>query len=441
MLLKNALRIEPGQTVAFTGAGGKTTAIRKLVGELTRALITTTTRLGRGQADLAQHHFIDPGRDELARIAQLLDKRVTVLVTGPLLKADEKWSAPGRRTLEALAQIAAETGAPLLIEADGARGRSLKAPAEHEPIVPEFTNRVVPMAGLDVLGQPVDSPAVHRPERVAKLLGLGPSHILGPSEIARLLSSSDGGLAGVPSGAQVRILLNKADPSRLAAGREIAGLLLESAEIHAVVLAELQASDPAVESHGRVAGIVLAAGGSTRLGVPKQLVEFRGQPLVWHAVRVGVEAGLSPLLVVVGAAGAQIRLALEGEPVTIIDNPDWENGQSTSVRVGLSRVEAGIEAAIFLLSDMPLVDPELVRQVVATHRRTLAALVAPRVGGRRANPVLFDRSTFLDLRQLTGDQGGRSLFDHYDPAWVEWTESAMLDLDTPEDLRRLRDRE
>jgi molybdenum cofactor cytidylyltransferase len=385
--------------------------------------------------------LIDPNGGELRRIAQLLEQFGTVLVTGPLSEAEEKWTAPARETLETLSRTAAQTAAPLLIEADGARGRSLKAPAEHEPVVPDFTNTVVPMAGLDVLGLPISSPGVHRPERVAELLGLEPSYAIGPSEIARLLGSAAGGLKGVPSGAQVRILLNKADPSRLAAGREIAGQMLTSPRIQAVVLGSLQSQDPVVETHGRVAGIVLAAGGSSRLGQPKQLVEFRGRPLVWHAVRVGLEAGLSPLVVVSGAAGEQIRRALEGQSVMLIDNPDWEAGQSSSVRLGLSQVEAGIEAAIFLLADMPLMDAELIRQVVRAHRATLAPLVAPRVAGRRANPVLFDRVTFPDLHQLTGDQGGRSLFERYEPAWVEWSESAMLDLDTPEDLRRLRNLE
>jgi len=441
VLLKDGLRIEPGQSVAFTGAGGKTAAIRRLTSELNRVLITTTTKLGREQSDLARQHFVDPSRSDLARIPQLLEQSGAVLVTGPLSEGDEKWTIPGGAILSALAEIAAQTGAPLLIEADGARGRSLKAPTDHEPVVPDFTNTVVPMAGLDVLGQAIDSPAVHRPERVAELLGLEPSHTLGPSEIARLLGSVAGGLKGVPSDAQVRVLMNKVDPSRLAAGRDIAGQLLASPRIRAVVLSALQAEDPVLETHGRVAGIVLAAGGSRRLGQPKQLVEFRGRPLVWHTVRVGLEAGLSPLVVVIGAAGEQIRRALEGESVVVIDNPAWEAGQSSSVRLGLSQVEAGIEAAIFLLADMPLMDAELVRQVVRTHRGSLAPLVAPRVAGRRANPVLFDRVTFPDLHQLTGDHGGRSLFDHYEPAWVEWSESAMLDLDTPEDLRRLRNLE
>jgi len=146
-------------------------------------------------------------------------------------------------------------------------------------------------------------------------------------------------------------------------------------------------------------------------------------------------------VVVIGAAGERVRRALEGESVRVIDNPDWKAGQSSSVQAGLSPVESGVEAAIFLLADMPLMDSELVRQVVRIHRTSLAPLVAPRVAGRRANPVLFDRVTFPELHRLEGDQGGRSLFDRYEPAWVEWGESAMLDLDTPNDLQQLRDLE
>jgi molybdenum cofactor cytidylyltransferase len=208
-----------------------------------------------------------------------------------------------------------------------------------------------------------------------------------------------------------------------------------------VILASLEADPPVREVHGRVAGIVLAAGESSRLGVPKQLIPWRGRPLVWHAVQAAQRAGLSPIVVVVGAWGDQVRMALEGEPVKLVDNPVWQAGQSTSVRLGLAEVEAQAEAAVFMLSDTPLVTGELIQQLLHTHQRTLAALVAPRAGGRRANPVLFDRRTFVDLRELEGDQGGRALFELYQPAWVDWDESVLLDLDTTEDLRRLRELE
>jgi molybdenum cofactor cytidylyltransferase len=471
--LSSALRLAPGQTVAFTGAGGKTAALRHLVQELapdTPVLLTTTTRLGKEQNSLAAQHLVLIGDQPLPDLTALLVQHRSLLVTGELLEAEGKWTAPPGAHLAALRQAALEAGAVLLVEADGARGRSLKAPAQHEPVVPDFTDLVVPVAGLDAVGQPIDSAAVHRPERVSDLLGLPMQERLLPKHLARVLASAQGGLKNVPRQAAVRVLLNKCDAEqRLADGRKVAGGLLKAGgstsgtspaagasasrtssggapdrpihPIQAVILASLEADPPVREVHGRVAGIVLAAGESSRLGVPKQLIPWRGRPLVWHAAQAARQAGLSPVIVVVGAWADQVRMALEGEPVTLIENPVWQAGQSTSVRLGLAEVEAQAEAVAFLLSDTPLVTGELIRQLLHTHQQTLAPLVAPRAGGRRANPVLFDRRTFADLRELEGDQGGRALFERYEPAWVDWDEAVLLDLDTTEDLQRLRELE
>lgn len=438
MLLSRALRIHPGQIVAFTGAGGKTGAIRRIAAELRPTLITTTTRLGLEQAGLALHHLVDPGPADLQRIPEYLEQQGTVLVTGPLLEGERKWTSPGDQVLEFLVEIASKEGAPLLIEADGARGRSLKAPAEHEPVVPSFADLVVPMAGLDALEKPIHSDWVHRPDRVALILAADDSAILRTREIAQLLASPEGGLKGVPRGAQVRVLLNKVETQRLDAGREIAGLLLDTPPIQAVVLASLAGEDPVHEVHGRVAAVVLAAGGSSRLGEPKQLVEWRGRPLVWHAVRAAREGGLTPVVVVLGEAADRVRGSLVGEPVNIVENPAWREGQSSSVHVGLKQVESSAEAVIFLLADQPFVGADLVQALVERYRQTLSPLVAPRAGGRRANPVLFDRGTFPALKELEGDQGGRALFEQFEASWVDWDVSVLLDLDTIEDLQRLR---
>ena len=446
MRLSSALRLAPGQTVAFTGAGGKTAALRRLVQELARdtpLLLTTTTRLGKEQNSLAAHHLVMIGNQPLPDLMAALERHRSVLVTGELLESEGKWTAPAGAHFPTLRQAALEAGAVLLVEADGARGRSLKAPAEHEPAVPDFAELVVPVAGLDALGQPIDSAAVHRPERVSELLGLSMQERLLPEHLARVLASAMGGLKNVPRQAAVRVLLNKCDDGpRLADGRTVAEqLLAPGGSIQAVILASLESDPPVREVHGRVAGIVLAAGESSRLGVPKQLIPWRGHPLVWHAAQAARQAGLSPVVVVIGAWGDQVRMALEGEPVTLVENPVWQAGQSTSLRLGLAEVETQAEAAAFLLSDTPLVTGELIQQLLHAHQQTLAPLVAPRAGGRRANPVLFDRRTFADLRELEGDQGGRALFERYEPAWVEWDESVLLDLDTTEDLQRLRELE
>ena len=154
MRLSSALRLAPGQTVAFTGAGGKTAALRRLVEELapdTPLLLTTTTRLGKEQNSLAAHHLVLIGDRPLPDLTAALVRHRSVLVTGELLEAEGKWTAPPGAHLAALRQAALEAGAVLLIEADGARGRSLKAPGEHEPVVPDFAELVVPVAGLDAV--------------------------------------------------------------------------------------------------------------------------------------------------------------------------------------------------------------------------------------------------------------------------------------------------
>lgn len=440
MQLRKALRIEPAMTVAFTGAGGKTSAIARLAAELSSScpvLITTTTKFGSEQEQLAAFHLPLQVPEDLARVPQLLKEFPSVLVSGGQPGGSAKLEGVDLATAEILREYVMAAGGVLLVEADGARGCSLKAPASHEPVVPPLADLVVPVAAADALEAPIDSPRIHRPEIVARLLGLGAEDRLTPARIAALLAHPLGGMKGVPPGAAVRVLINKIDDQRLESARQIADSLLASAGPQAVVLGSV-AREPAVrEVNSRVAGIVLAAGGSQRLGEPKQLVVWRGKPLIAHAVEAGLAGGLDPLVVVLGAHAAEIRPVLEGYAVQIVDNPDWEAGQAASLRLGLQTIAAA-EAALFLLADTPFVDGDLVRALVAEHRRSLAGVIAPTANGRRANPVLFDRAVFAELQALHGDQGGRGLFHRFPPQTIAWDPRIEHDLDTPADLHTLR---
>ena len=130
--------------------------------------------------------------------------------------------------------------------------------------------------------------------------------------------------------------------------------------------------------------------------------------------------------------------ALADLPVQFAHNPDWQNGQSTSVRVGVQCLAATTEAVVFLLGDQPFVKSDLVNALVETYLEARPAILAPFVGDKRVNPVIFDRSVFKDLCQLTGDAGARSLFGRFPPAAMPWADEKVLyDIDTPEDYTRL----
>jgi molybdenum cofactor cytidylyltransferase len=441
MRLAHALRIRPGISVAFVGAGGKTGAMRRLVNELVPdypVIVTTTTRLGYEQSDLAAMHVIVSHPNELQGTGAVLYEQRSILVTGPLGTGEPKWLGLDDEQMQQVWSAAQDVGAVLLIEADGARRRSLKAPAAHEPAIPNFVDLVVPVAGIDAVGASLSEEAVHRPELLAKLLGLEEGISLSAQHIADALISTEGGFKRVPPGAEVRLLINKIeDADQIEAGRAIAERALRSKDLLGVVLAAVAEDDPVREVHGRVAGVVLAAGASTRLKRAKQLVRWRGKPLVWHALQAARSGGLQPIVVVVGADGNEVRKALSGEEVIVVENPDWEQGQSTSVRAGLSAIVDQTEGAVFLLSDMPLVGSDLVRALAERHRRTLAPIIVPKIDDRRANPVLFDRDAFAELMDLHGDVGGRALFEHFLVEDLAWPHDVFLDIDTEEDLRRL----
>ncbi len=161
---------------------------------------------------------------------------------------------------------------------------------------------------------------------------------------------------------------------------------------------------------GKVAGILLAAGASRRMGQPKLLLPWNGMPLVRHAAVTALAAGLDQLVVVTGFRSEHVVAALDGLGLTTVHNAEWLDGQSSSLRAGVAAV-AEADAAIVLLSDQPLLRASTIALLIDTYRRTSAVLVAPRYGGRRGNPVLFDRSLFKALQAIEGDRGAREVIE------------------------------
>lgn len=158
-----------------------------------------------------------------------------------------------------------------------------------------------------------------------------------------------------------------------------------------------------------IAGVVLAAGASSRLGRPKQLLPFRGRPLLEQTLARVVAARLDEVVVVLGGGAAAILDAIELHGARPVINPDYLAGQSTSLKAGLAAVEDRAEAVVFILGDQPLQSVAVIDALVATYLDSGGPIVVPVYGGARGNPVLFASVTYPLLHGLAGDQGARPL--------------------------------
>jgi molybdenum cofactor cytidylyltransferase len=186
-----------------------------------------------------------------------------------------------------------------------------------------------------------------------------------------------------------------------------------------------------------IAAIVLAAGGSSRLSQPKQLLRFEGESLVRRAARAALDADCTPVVVVVGQQREPVVAALHDLSVTLVPNDFWEGGIGTSIRAGV-RSLSDSDALIILTCDQPHVDATLIRQLVARHEETQKPMVASAYAGTFGVPALFGRSCFEQLLSLGDEQGAKVLLTARpnDVAQVDFPEGA-IDVDTPEDWARL----
>jgi molybdenum cofactor cytidylyltransferase len=197
---------------------------------------------------------------------------------------------------------------------------------------------------------------------------------------------------------------------------------------------------PEVARAGPVAGLLLAAGTSSRMGANKLLFEIEGRSLVRSAALRAVEAGLAPLYVVLGHDAGLVRRELDDIGCEIVLNRDYEQGITSSLTTGVAALASHVPAVVVMLADMPRVGTPMIASLVARYRSTLAPLVISDYEGVNAPPVLYDRSLFAELRSLTGDSGcGRQVVARHrsEAEVLRWPASALADIDVPEDFARV----
>ena len=189
-----------------------------------------------------------------------------------------------------------------------------------------------------------------------------------------------------------------------------------------------------------VGALLLAAGSSTRMGKNKMLMEINGETVLRRAATTAVEASLDPVVVVTGHESKQAELQLDGLDCLTAFNVDHKTGIQSSVRVGVDALSDEVDAVLIMLADMPFVTTKMVRDLVGLYRSTDAPLIISRYGGEvQAPPMLYDRKLFGELRVMRRRCGREVVQRHRNEAKaLAWPIEALADIDTPNDLARVR---
>jgi len=443
MRLRDALGIQRGEVVAFVGAGGKTSALFRLAHELRedgwRVLATTTTRVAMYEVEQAPFSAPLKVGTPPSQIRDWLNEHGFVFLYGTREASHHKIAGLHPEVLAGI--VDSVNSDVLLIEADGARRLPLKAPRDHEPVIPPDTSLVVPVAGIDALGQPLDEEHVFNAARICERYGFPEGGAILPPWMAVVLRDAELGLRAVPETARVIALLNKVSLDRYERdrARRVAQLILRSPRIDAVVLGAMQVPEhPVHELQRRVGVIVLAAGASTRMGRSKPLLPWDGRTVIETIVSRLVAARPAEIAVVTGFHGDQVARALRNLPVQIVRNPDYEQGEMlSSLQTGLRALPDSMAACLVVMGDQPFIDGRVIGQVLTAYAEGQGTIVAPAYRGQRGHPVLFDRQFWPDLLALESG-APRDVIRRYPDrlATVEVdTDSIVRDIDTPEQYR------
>jgi molybdenum cofactor cytidylyltransferase len=185
-----------------------------------------------------------------------------------------------------------------------------------------------------------------------------------------------------------------------------------------------------------VGAVILAAGGSSRLGQPKPLLTFRGETLITRTVRAATEARCVPVIVVAGEMAEPIRGELQSTSAIVVENQHWRRGPGTSIRRGLEKLSRNnVSAVVLLACDQPFVDMPIVAGLITAWEKTEKAIVASSYAGTLGVPALFDQSCFAELTALPESSGAKSLIlSRPDDVAAIAFEQGEIDIDTSEDL-------
>ncbi|MTJ54319.1 nucleotidyltransferase family protein [Anabaena sp. UHCC 0253] len=196
-------------------------------------------------------------------------------------------------------------------------------------------------------------------------------------------------------------------------------------------------------TESKIAIIILAAGASTRMGTPKQLLLYQGCSLLKNTIENAIASLCKPIIVVLGANAENVRSEISESAIKIVENPDWNLGMSSSIRSGITSLITdfeNIDAVVITVCDQPFISSEIINHLVAAYHTMGKSIIACEYAETLGVPVLFSHIFFPKLAVLSEDVGAKKLIkNHNDEVFSIPFPLGAIDIDTPQDYQKLQE--
>lgn len=443
MKLHEAFDVTRGDVVAFIGAGGKTSALVGLGYELMeagwRVLATTTHHTTLEQLDLFPAAL--SSRAGSGAISQALTDHGFVFLYESLQGQHVNGIHP-TWTRHLLDSVDSDV---LLIEADFADGKPLKAPYDDEPRIPDEASLIIPVASLAALDQPLNEANLYNAQAMIDRYGFGDDAPVRSPWLAQVLRDEELGLKGVPENKRVVAFINQTPDKGYMRSRArlIAKLALKSDRFYGVALGSVRAIEPVIEVQRPIGAVVLAAGQSSRMGQAKVLLPWEnGKTIIEHIIEQLMRSRVDQINVVTGYYADQVRTLAKPMGVKVVHNRSHKTGEMlSSLKTGLRAMPAHVAAALVVLGDQPRIQPRVIYDILKTYAEGGGDIIIPSYEMRRGHPILIARRYWGEIMALPRDGAPRDVINKYAHriTYVNVdTDSVLRDVDTPDDYQRER---
>lgn len=443
MKYQQAFDIARGEVVSLIGAGGKTSLLVGLGYELAeagwRVLATTTLSMSAHQLELMPRAMpLSAGADA---ISDALTHDKFVYLYGTI----ERGIVKGLHPDDIPALLDALDSDVLLVEADSADAKPLKAPLTGEPVIPSETTLILQVASLAALSATMDERGVYNARAMIDRYGFAEGTRIKSPWVALVLRDEQLGLQGVPPEPRLVTFLNQTPSRGYERGRArlIAKLALRNNRISAVALGSIRGVEPVHELQRPVGAVVLAAGMSTRMGQSKMMLPWaEGRTIIEHIVDQLAKSRLDHIVVVTGHQAREVKTLLKPLDVEVVHNKSYKTGEMlSSLKVGLSAMPESVAASLVVLGDQPRLQPRVVYQVLTAYAQGKSDLIVPSYQMQRGHPILIGRRYWPEIHNIPQEGSLRDLMHAHAQriSYVEVdTDSILRDVDTPQDYEQER---